>query len=105
MSGGRTARVLWTKWLRPFSSRATSIARDSLPGSALFVEIFVGNIVENSGEMVIIQRKSTKFPTKVKPLTMGRETSIKFKLTIAYDGGAYAGWQVQTTGIGVQQRI
>jgi len=31
--------------------------------------------------------------------------SIKFKLTIAYDGTAYAGWQVQKTGVGVQQRV
>jgi tRNA pseudouridine38-40 synthase len=31
--------------------------------------------------------------------------STKIKLTIAYDGSNYAGWQVQTTGLGVQQRI
>lgn len=30
---------------------------------------------------------------------------IKFKLTIAYDGANYAGWQVQATGVGVQQRV
>ena len=30
---------------------------------------------------------------------------LKFKLTIAYDGTAYAGWQVQKSGIGVQQKI
>ncbi len=30
---------------------------------------------------------------------------IKIKLIIAYDGTNYAGWQIQTTGIGVQQRI
>ncbi|MDB6065902.1 MAG: tRNA pseudouridine synthase [Pedosphaera sp.] len=30
---------------------------------------------------------------------------LKFKLTIAYDGTNYAGWQVQKTGIGVQQRV
>lgn len=30
---------------------------------------------------------------------------LKFKLTIAYDGTEYAGWQVQKTGIGVQQRV
>jgi tRNA pseudouridine38-40 synthase len=30
---------------------------------------------------------------------------VKFKLTIAYDGLAYAGWQVQKTGVGVQQKI
>ncbi len=30
---------------------------------------------------------------------------IKFKLVIAYDGTAYAGWQVQKTGLGVQQRV
>jgi tRNA pseudouridine38-40 synthase len=31
--------------------------------------------------------------------------TIKTKLTIAYDGAAYQGWQVQRTGTGVQQKI
>lgn len=31
--------------------------------------------------------------------------TIKLKLTIAYDGTAYQGWQVQKTGTGVQQKI
>jgi tRNA pseudouridine38-40 synthase len=31
--------------------------------------------------------------------------TIKLKLTIAYDGAAYQGWQVQKTGLGVQQKI
>lgn len=31
--------------------------------------------------------------------------SLKFKLTIAYDGSAYEGWQVQKTGTGVQEKI
>ena len=31
--------------------------------------------------------------------------SIKLKLTIAYDGTAYQGWQVQKTGMGVQQKV
>ncbi len=31
--------------------------------------------------------------------------TIKFKLSIAYDGTNYAGWQVQTNGVGVQQRM
>ena len=30
---------------------------------------------------------------------------VKIKLTIAYDGTEYAGWQVQKTGIGVQQKM
>lgn len=30
---------------------------------------------------------------------------MKFKLTIAYDGTNYAGWQVQKIGLGVQQRV
>ena len=30
---------------------------------------------------------------------------VKVKLTIAYNGANYAGWQVQKTGIGVQQKI
>ena len=32
-------------------------------------------------------------------------TPIKFKLTIAYDGGGYQGWQVQKTGTGVQEKV
>ena len=31
--------------------------------------------------------------------------SLKFKLTIAYDGTGYQGWQVQKIGIGVQEKI
>jgi tRNA pseudouridine38-40 synthase len=31
--------------------------------------------------------------------------SLKFKLTIAYDGTGYEGWQVQKTGTGVQEKI
>ena len=30
---------------------------------------------------------------------------MKLKLTIAYDGTGYAGWQAQKTGVGVQQRV
>lgn len=30
---------------------------------------------------------------------------MKLKLTIAYDGAAYAGWQAQKNGVGVQQRV
>jgi tRNA pseudouridine38-40 synthase len=30
---------------------------------------------------------------------------MKYKLTIAYDGTHYAGWQTQKSGIGVQQRV
>jgi tRNA pseudouridine38-40 synthase len=31
--------------------------------------------------------------------------SLKFKLTIAYDGTSYQGWQVQKIGTGVQEKI
>jgi tRNA pseudouridine38-40 synthase len=31
--------------------------------------------------------------------------TLKFKLTIAYDGSAYQGWQVQKTGMGVQEKL
>ena len=30
---------------------------------------------------------------------------LKFKLTVAYDGTGYKGWQVQKTGTGVQEKI
>jgi len=33
------------------------------------------------------------------------EGLLKFKLVIAYDGTNYEGWQVQKTGLGVQQKI
>ncbi len=33
------------------------------------------------------------------------EPTVKFKLTIAYDGTAYQGWQEQKTGVGIQQKI
>src|SRR5690349_9002537 len=31
--------------------------------------------------------------------------SLKFKLTIAYDGTSYQGWQTQKIGLGVQQKV
>jgi tRNA pseudouridine38-40 synthase len=31
--------------------------------------------------------------------------NVKFKLTIAYDGTGYEGWQVQKTGTGVQEKV
>jgi len=31
--------------------------------------------------------------------------SLRFKLTLAYDGTAYAGWQLQKTGTGVQEVV
>jgi tRNA pseudouridine38-40 synthase len=30
---------------------------------------------------------------------------LRFKLTIAFDGAAYEGWQVQKVGLGVQQKV
>ena len=46
------------------------------------------------------QRSST-------PILLHRagEALIRFKLTIAYDGSAYQGWQVQKTGTGVQEKL
>jgi tRNA pseudouridine38-40 synthase len=39
------------------------------------------------------------------PWLNSRVDSIKFKLTIAYDGTAYEGWQVQKIGTGVQEKV
>ena len=36
---------------------------------------------------------------------MSSREQIKFKLTIAYDGSAYEGWQVQKIGTGVQEKV
>jgi tRNA pseudouridine38-40 synthase len=35
----------------------------------------------------------------------GSAQAVKYKLTIAYDGTAYQGWQVQTIGTGVQEKV
>src|ERR1700739_2824790 len=34
-----------------------------------------------------------------------RARTLKFKLTIAYDGTHYEGWQFQKTGTGVQEKV
>jgi tRNA pseudouridine38-40 synthase len=36
---------------------------------------------------------------------LGSTILLKYKLTIAYDGTNYAGWQVQKIGLGVQQKV
>jgi tRNA pseudouridine38-40 synthase len=44
--------------------------------------------------------------SKTPPLQhSGDKGLLKFKLIIAYDGTNYEGWQVQKTGLGVQQKI
>jgi tRNA pseudouridine38-40 synthase len=46
-----------------------------------------------------------KVPAKGFTFYVSRITSMKFKLTIAYDGTGYEGWQVQKTGTGVQEKV
>ena len=41
----------------------------------------------------------------VHPWLNSRVVKQKFKLTIAYDGTAYQGWQWQKTGTGVQEKV
>ena len=42
----------------------------------------------------------------MEPAPLPRNTpSLKFKLTIAYDGTRYQGWQVQKIGTGVQEKV
>jgi tRNA pseudouridine38-40 synthase len=41
---------------------------------------------------------------KIKNRTPDVDT-LKFKLSIAYDGTGYAGWQVQRIGLGVQEKV
>lgn len=38
-------------------------------------------------------------------ITSQASNSVLLKLTIAFDGTAYAGWQVQKTGLGVQEKV
>jgi tRNA pseudouridine38-40 synthase len=37
--------------------------------------------------------------------TLSTGRSVRLKLTIAYDGTRYAGWQVQKIGVGIQQKV
>lgn len=39
------------------------------------------------------------------PSTVAPADTLKVRFIIAYDGTRYAGWQVQKTGVGVQQRV
>jgi len=47
------------------------------------------------------EAKNPRIQTPIK----SQESKLKFKLTIAYDGTGYEGWQVQKTGTGVQEKI
>ena len=42
---------------------------------------------------------------RVHPWLISSVETLKFKLTIAYDGTGYEGWQVQKTGTGVQEIV
>ena len=44
-------------------------------------------------------------PSPPDPDWKGRVTPLKFKLTLAYDGAAYHGWQSRPDGSGVQDRV
>jgi tRNA pseudouridine38-40 synthase len=44
-------------------------------------------------------------PIRAGPWFNSSVDSLKFKLTIAYDGTGYEGWQVQKTGTGVQEKV
>ena len=49
-----------------------------------------------------MRSQHSNHPTLQHPATPG---AVKFKLTIAYDGTGYEGWQVQKTGTGVQEKV
>lgn len=55
--------------------------------------------------------ESSKTASSPRPVPPGEErektadSTLKFKLTIAYDGTAYEGWQVQKIGTGVQEKV
>lgn len=53
------------------------------------------------------QAADSKAPANLYPASgqTPRPGYYRFKLTIAFDGTRYAGWQFQTSGIAVQQRI
>jgi len=44
----------------------------------------------------------SKTPARQRP---GEKGLLKFKLILAYEGTNYEGWQVQKTGLGVQQKV
>ena len=47
----------------------------------------------------------TSSPARAQRRAASAGTPIKVKLIIAYDGTAYAGWQVQKVGTGVQEKV
>lgn len=47
---------------------------------------------------------ASRIKIKIKKADQRLDT-IKLKLTIAYDGTGYDGWQIQKTGVGVQEKV
>lgn len=58
--------------------------------------------LEAAGRFRALQTAQDKAPSLDGPAA---GSTIRFRLVIAYDGKGYEGWQVQKTGLGVQQRV
>src|SRR5215472_4545598 len=52
-----------------------------------------------------MMREHPKCSPEVRETAKAGAEAVKFRLTIAYDGTAYEGWQVQKIGTGVQQKV
>jgi tRNA pseudouridine38-40 synthase len=64
-----------------------------------------GNSFRGAVSDLVGLRRKFSLPTGQAYSQIATVNRIKFRLTIAYDGAHYAGWQVQKIGIGVQQKI
>src|SRR5262245_5023128 len=47
----------------------------------------------------------TPMPPPESPAASPPRDGSKFRITVAYDGTAYEGWQMQKTGTGVQEKV
>jgi tRNA pseudouridine38-40 synthase len=50
-------------------------------------------------------RRRIRLCRPLRPVSRVKANRLKFKLTIAYDGTAYEGWQLQKIGTGVQEKV
>ena len=60
-----------------------------------------GFALSKPASRIYIVNSVTIMDSKPKP----ESTAFRYRITVAYDGGAYAGWQVQPNHMTVQQRI
>src|SRR5206468_6851121 len=85
MCAAKSEKKKWTRWRPQFCCKATWTAW--------------------SETYCVLRSLSAWYPQHQTRVARYSMDLLKFKLTIAYDGTEYEGWQVQKIGTGVQEKV